>query len=231
MLAQRPERIAVSTRSQSMKTITIDSPHRRKHFDFFRQMNHPHFSVCAQLDLTPWFDETRRRGLRMTASLVYLLARAANEVPQFRQRIRGQQIVEHERVHPSFAVPTEGCDVFSFCEVPYQPRLRSFVARAEAQMEAMRTAPSFEDQAGRDDYLFMSAFPWVSFTAVTHPMSYHPHDCVPRITWGKIVAQAGRRMMPLSVQAHHALVDGVHMGRYFEAVEALVQGAAAVIVR
>jgi len=28
-------------------------------------------------------------------------------------------------------------------------------------------------------------------------------------------------MMPLSLQAHHALVDGVHVGRFFEAVEAI----------
>jgi chloramphenicol O-acetyltransferase len=26
--------------------------------------------------------------------------------------------------------------------------------------------------------------------------------------------------MPLSVQAHHALVDGLHMGRYFETMQA-----------
>jgi chloramphenicol O-acetyltransferase type A len=41
-------------------------------------------------------------------------------------------------------------------------------------------------------------------------------DSIPRFAWGKFFPENQRLLMPLSVQAHHALVDGVHMGFYFE---------------
>ncbi|MBT3222360.1 MAG: hypothetical protein HN348_25075 [Proteobacteria bacterium] len=53
-------------------------------------------------------------------------------------------------------------------------------------------------------------------TSVQHAMSYHPHDSVPRISWGKFVKEGSRTRMPLAVQVHYALVDGRHVGRFFQ---------------
>ena len=90
---------------------------------------------------------------------MYLIARVANEIPEFRWRIRDGKVFEHESVQPSFTVFTEVADVFSFCTVDYEEDAKSFIARAFEKSEKMRTAPSFEDEAGRDDFLFLSAIP------------------------------------------------------------------------
>jgi len=58
------------------------------------------------------------------------------------------------------------------------------------------------------------------FKTFTHPMQMHPGDSIPRFAWGKIYKQDQRLMMPLSVQGHHALMDGVHMGRFYEKIQA-----------
>ena len=65
----------------------------------------------------------------------------------------------------------------------------------------------------------MTCMPWVSFTSVQHPMNMHPTDSIPRFAWGKFFEENGRVKMPLGVQAHHALVDGVHVGRYFMRIQ------------
>lgn len=202
-----------------MKVLELAEPHRRKHFDFFRGMNHPHFSICARVEVGPWLDATRQRSVRLNTSLVYLLSRAANAIPELRQRIRGDRAVEHDVVHPSFAVSTDDYDVFSFCEVKLDRSLERFAAAVEHARQERARDPSMEDEPGRDDYLFLSPLPWVDFQSVTHPMQYHPHDSVPRIAWGKLVERDGCVEMALSLQAHHALVDGVHMGRFFERVQ------------
>jgi len=54
---------------------------------------------------------------------------------------------------------------------------------------------------------------------VMHPMHLHPADSVPRIAWGKFFEDGEFLKMPLGVQVHHALVDGVHMGRFYEKVQ------------
>lgn len=204
-----------------MKTIKLDNPHAQKHFDFFKNMNHPHFSICSPVKIGPWVEERKNSKDRLSSSLVYLLAKVANDLPCFRRRIRDGEIIEHDFIHPSFTVPTEGTDTFSFCETKFTHDFAEFMSRADLSMKKMLEDPCFEDEPGRDDYLFMSALPWLAFTSVTHAMQYHPVDSVPRITWGKIHKQEGELVMPLAVQVHHALMDGVHLADYFKKVEEL----------
>jgi chloramphenicol O-acetyltransferase type A len=44
-------------------------------------------------------------------------------------------------------------------------------------------------------------------------------DTVPRFAWGKFFKEGENLKMPLSVQAHHALMDGIHMGKYYKKVQ------------
>lgn len=205
-----------------MKTITFSNPHRKKHFDFFRAMDQPHFNLVANVDITAFVALIKAHQLPFTPHLVFLLSKAANDIRAFRWRIRGEEVVEHVSVQPSFTVPTEVSEVFSFCTVDYHPEARVFIERAISTIHRMKTEPDFEDEPGRDDYLFMSAIPWVSFTGLSHAMHYSPADSVPRISWGKYFEQGDKLMMPLAVQAHHATVDGRDMGHYFQLVEQLL---------
>jgi len=210
----------------TIRRVEFSSPHERKHFEFFRSMNHPHFGVCANVDIGHWLEMSRERGFKITPAIVHLVSRVANDIPQLRRRIREDQAIEHDVVHPTFSVPTDAADAFSFCHVDYTPDLAEFVRSATEAMEEMRIHPVFEDDPERDDYLFMSPLPWIAFTSVQHAMHYHPHDSVPRISWGKFFEAGGRTMMALSLHAHHALVDGVHAGRFFQGVEAAVSSGA-----
>ncbi len=79
----------------------------------------------------------------------------------------------------------------------------------------MKNNPTLKDPPGRDDLLYMTAIPWVSFTSFVHPMRLHPADYVPRFAWGKYFEEGKRLKMPLSVQGHHALLDGIHMGKFY----------------
>ena len=203
-----------------MKTITFTSPHRQQHFRFFNAMNHPHFNICANVDITDTLAILTSRNWSFTPAIVYLVARTANDIPEFRWRIRGETVVEHEQVHPSFSVWTEAADVFSFCTVDYDSVPGVFIPAA-TEMAAQRAKEPIFDDAGRDDLLFLSSIPWISFTAFQHAMPYHPGDSVPRITWGKYFEEHGRIKMPLSVQVHHAIVDGRHVGAYFQQFEKL----------
>ena len=206
-----------------MKFIEFDNPHRQKHFEFFRNMNHPHFSISANVDITSLLEQIKSKQLPFMPTIAWLVSKSANELPPFCQRIREDKVVEHETIHPSFAVDTEASDVFSFCEVRYVPSYTTFKEAAIIAIEGMKNNPSFEDEPGRDDYLFLSSIPWISFTGITHAMNYHPHDSVPRITWGKYFKQDIRMLLPLAVQVHHALVDGKYVGYFFRNFEKYCQ--------
>ena len=198
------------------KYIDLSNPHRKKHFDFFRRMDQPHFNICANVEIGNFLDFIKKGNYPFTPTMVYFIAKVANEIPAFRWRVRGDKILEHEAVHPSFTVNTEEADVFSFCTVDYYEEFPMFLQNTLKVMDEMLKNPSMEDEEHRDDYLFLSAIPWVSFTSFSHAMHYTPADSVPRITWGKYFEEGEKILMPLSVQAHHAVVDGRHTGKYFE---------------
>jgi chloramphenicol O-acetyltransferase type A len=97
-----------------------------------------------------------------------------------------------------------------------------FAARAEEEIAFVQEHPTLESDPELDDRLYMTAIPWVSFTSFMHPMHLQPADSVPRFAWGKFFEDGEFLRMPLEVQAHHALMDGVHMGQFYLKVQDLM---------
>lgn len=202
-----------------MHKIDLQTWPRHQHFNLFRGFDHPHFNMCANMDITKFYPHLKRNNLPFTVAVAYLLTKAANVVPEFRYRIRGEEVIEHETVHPSITILVDE-DRFSFCTFDYNEDFKTFATNAEAQIAKVKAEPTLEDEPGRDDLLFMSIIPWVSFTSFMHPIHLDPADSIPRFAWGKFFKEGNALKMPLSVQAHHALMDGVHMGRYYAQVQA-----------
>jgi chloramphenicol O-acetyltransferase type A len=204
-----------------MRYINMDTWPRREHFQLFGSYNHPHWGLCANVDVTAFHGFVKERGLNFTIAWVYVLTRVANSIPEFRQRIHGDQVVEFDIVHPAVTVLTEEDDLFSFCFFEYRDGFSEFAPRAVELMASARAHTTLGSKPN-DDWLYMSAIPWVSFTSFRHPMRLHPTDSVPRFAWGKYFEDGGRLKMPLDVQGHHALMDGLHVGRYYLRLQELL---------
>ena len=200
-----------------MRQIDLDNWPRRAHYEFFRGFDHPHFSMCANVDVTEFSTYVKSQAISFSVGFVYLMARAANAIPEFRHRLREDGVIEHDVVHPSYTLLVDQ-DLFSFCTVPYRAVFSEFAALAAERIASFKNNPTMENTGG-DDQLYMTALPWVSFTSFNHPMHYHPADSVPRLAWGKFFSQGGRQLMPLDVLGHHALMDGLHVGRYYTKVQ------------
>lgn len=207
-----------------MKQIDLTPWPRRKHFEVYNSFDYPHFNLCAKVDISILLDSVKQLGLSLHTVLVYVFSKAANDYPEFRWRIRGNQVIEHEVVHPSASIMTEG-DLFSFCTMKFHSDFSIFYRLAESTVAYTKENPTLEDEPGHDDLLFMTSIPWISFTGFVHPIHMHPVDSVPRISWGKYFGEDGKILMPLSVQAHHALMDGFHVGRYFKQAQMYLDSA------
>ncbi len=204
-----------------MRVIDLETWPRREHFKKFIGWDYPHFNLCANMELTDFLPAIKKSGVSVTIGIVYAISRAANSVAEFRCRIRGEQVVEHELVHPSFTVLAAD-DLFSFCMIDYCDDFGRFAELARVRIAESKRAPILTDEPGRDDLLFMTALPWVAFTSFMHPIHLSPADSFPRFAWGKIFQDEGGWKMPLSVQAHHSLMDGIHMARFYERLQGLL---------
>jgi chloramphenicol O-acetyltransferase type A len=196
-----------------MRYIDMETWSRREHFKFFNTFDHPHVSMCANVDLTAFYPVVKQRGHSLTVAIVYVVARASNAVPEFRYRIRAEKVIEHEIVNPGFTILVDK-DLFSFCIVDYAEDFLEFAANAAERIAYVKEHP-WVNNVPQDDMLYMTAIPWVSFTSFMHPMNLRPADSIPRFAWGKIFQEGELLKMPLDVQGHHALIDGVHIGKFY----------------
>ena len=76
--------------------------------------------------------------------------------------------------------------------------------------------------AGRDDFVFISALPWIAFTGIDHTASGRPGGAIPRISWGKFRTENSRILLPCNIQVNHLFVDGIHVGRCVNALESTI---------
>ena len=201
-----------------MRHIDLESWPRREHFEFFSAFDHPHAAICANVELTAFHRFVKASGDSINVAIVYAIARAANAIPEFRQRIRDGKVVEHDTVHPATTILVDE-ERFSFCQFEYESDYAAFAARAVERIAYVKEHLTLDDPPGRDDLLFLTAIPWVSFTAFMHPMHREHTDSFPRFAWGKFFEEGESLKMPLGVQAHHALADGLHMARFYEEVQ------------
>lgn len=194
---------------------------RKNHYEYFKNLDYPHFSLCANVDITEFYNFVKKNERSFFLSFLYVSSKAANDIKEFRYRIRDDKVIEHDSVSPSFTMMTSQ-DVFSFCTGEYVDNYSRFITSVTEKMDKVRNLVNIEDEPDRDDLLYITSIPWVSFTNITHPIQMNPVDSIPRISWGKYFTDREKISMPLSVQVHHGLMDGSHMGQYFTYIQEML---------
>ena len=201
----------------SYKELDMAAYKRRAHFDYFRSLAYPYAGVTVEVDISRLVPTLKAHGLPSFLSVLYCAVRAANSVPEFRQRIHGDSIVEYDYCEGSYTVVLPD-ETYCYCTPKTDLHFGEFLDYTrEAQRRAIEE-PSIEEQDEADSLLFISCIPWVSQTAVVQPVP-SPADSNPRITWGKYFERCGNVYLPVSVLCHHALVDGLHIGRFYAALD------------
>ncbi len=204
-----------------MRFIDLETWPRYNHFKLFNALASPHFSMCANVDLSVFCPAVKRCGISFSVAILYAITLAANAVPEFRYRIRKEKVVEHDQVHPSTTILSQN-DLFSFCTFDFNDNFSVFSSEATKAIADVKEHQTIDYETERDDLLFMTSIPWVSFTAFTHPIDLNPVDSIPRFAWGKYFEEGKLLKMPLNAQVHHALVDGIHVGRFYDHMQKIL---------
>lgn len=211
-----------------MAYLDLASWKRRQHFDLFRTYEQPFFGVCAPVDVSRLRALTREpRGPSFSLAAFWLSMRAANRQEAFRRRLRhdpeqGPRVWVHERIGGGSTVLRDD-ETFGFAYFPCSPSFAEFVAVAEPAMTAARRPGPLSPHAGDDDLIHYSVLPWISFTSFAHARRSDATDSIPKIVFGRYYRQGERWWMPVSVELHHALADGLHAGRFFETFSELLE--------
>ena len=199
---------------------------RRQHFEYFSSLQYPYVGVTNQVDVTALVRFCKERKYSFYLLFLHAAALAADSVPELRQRIRNGGIVEYSQC-PTSHIELLDNGTYCYCALYHHMGLEEYLFYAETARKQCRVHGSIEESADSESMYFISTLPWLHYTALIQPVA-GGEESNPRITWGKFEKDDhGRDQLPVTLLAHHGLVDGIHIARFYEALgkqlEELVQ--------
>lgn len=189
---------------------------RREHYLLYRALPQPFWGLTVDVDVTGLWDACARDGRSFFLASSYAALAALNEIEAFRLRLRPEGVWRHDTIgiSPTIMRPDE---TFGFSRMEYRASFAQFEADAQRVIDRVRQETTLIVDVD-DDVVYSSVLPWTRFTSFTNPIG-GPDDSVPRLVFGRAALEGAIRRMPVGVEVHHALVDGLDVARFVEGFE------------
>lgn len=203
------------------RELDIATWNRREHFEFFCKFEEPFFGTTIQFDCTKAYAKSKELGVSFFIYYLHKTLKAVNNIENFRYRIQDGKVFIYDKINISTTILRDD-KTFGFSEVEYDENLETFIENYNNEAARVKNLPGLITKEYSENLVHFSAVPWVNFTSISHSRSFTFPDSCPKFSFGKMTEENGKKTMPMSVHVHHGLVDGYHLGLYFEEFERLM---------
>lgn len=198
-----------------MKELDIQNWNRKQHFEFFKNFSDPYFSVTVDIDVTKAYKFAKRNQTSFFVVYLHACMKAINAVENFKYRIEGDKVIIHEIIHASATILRPN-KTFGFSFIHFSDDFEVFHQNFLLEKERVFTTNNLFPSINSQDCVYCSAMPWLNFSGHKEPVAGFELESVPKLAFGKFKKVDNILLMPVSVDVNHALVDGFHVGQFFE---------------
>jgi chloramphenicol O-acetyltransferase type A len=207
-----------------MKTaIDVATWIRKDHYEFFTKFEEPFFGITANIDCTIAYRHAKDHKQSFYLYYLYRALKAANTIENFRYRIADKKVYLYDVINASPTVNRPD-NTFGFSYMDYNEDEALFYEQAKQITEEVKHSKGLIPAVSGENVIHFSALPWIDFTSVSHARSFSFPDSSPKISFGMMTEENGKRKMPVSVHVHHALADGYHVGLFYNKFQELMNG-------
>lgn len=210
-----------------MRELDLDNWPRRETYAFYKDAESPMWGVTLQLDVTALRNLCKLQKTSYFLASMYLVAHTANHYEPMRLRIRGDKVIVHDRVHAGSTVLRQD-DSFGFVYFEQHEPFTAFLQNGEQAMAHFHANRGMGGDS-RDDMLHCTVLPLLDFTSFQHADGRFVNQSIPKLTFGKLKQTDHRWTQPFGIHVHHALMDGLHVSRYVEKLQANINNAQALL--
>ena len=201
--------------------IDLKTWNRTAHFEFFSKFEEPFFGITTPIDCTIAYQKSKTLQVPFFVYYLHKTLVAVNKIENFRLRIEGDNVVLYDEIDTSATIMRED-KTFGFSFIKFHEDLHEFNKTAQIEIQRIQNTPGILTREYPENIIHFSAVPWINFTGLTHSRSFSAPDSCPKISFGKLMDENGKKTMALSVTAHHGLLDGYHMGLFVEELQNLL---------
>lgn len=195
------------------KIIELNTYKRLDHFNHFRSYSYQSVGVTVDVDVTSLIEFCKKNSYSFYLLFIHCVALAADEVPELRQRIIDNQIVEYDEC-PTSHIELLNDSTYCYCTLHHHMPLNEYIEIANKTRQLATCKASIIEDDEKDSFYFITCLPWFKYSQFIQPTG---EETNPMICWGKYELDfKNRYMLPVTIQANHALVDGIHLGMFYE---------------
>lgn len=198
--------------------VDLNTWNRKEHFEFFSQFEEPFFGITTELNCTAAYDVCKSKQISFFLYYLYQALASAQEIDNFRYRIVDDKVYLFDQINASPTIMRPD-GTFGFSYMDYSEDFDTFYEAAVKVRSTVQAGSGLIPAISGENVIHFSTLPWIRFTSVSHARSFSFPDSAPKVTFGKLTVQGDQRLIPVAVHAHHGLVDGYHIGLYFEALQ------------
>ncbi len=199
-----------------MKEFDVKSWNRKTQYDFFKSYDDPFFNLTTQLDVTNLYNYCKKNDLSFFLVSLYIALESANEILEFRLRIINNKVFEFESMDIGSTVLNDD-NSFSFCFFKREKSIYEFVKQGTKALKKHKENNNFDSNKEVQNLIYCSFIPWVSFTSFKHARNLERESSgIPKFVFGKYFEENNIKKMSFSIEVHHALMDGFHVGKFLE---------------
>jgi len=195
--------------------IDINTWERADHFNLFKNFALPQIGITTELDITNFRRKTKENAWSFSFAFIHLVAKCANEIKNFRYRFYHGDAVHYNKINTTFTYMNHDTNLFKIVSVETTDNINNYINKA---IETAKNQDEYLTTLPNNTYLF-SALPWLTYTHLSSTCSGNKEDATPKFHWGKYFERDGKLFMPFSIHAHHAFVDGLHIGKLVQRIQ------------
>jgi len=177
----------------------------------------PWFNLTAEVEVGPTRRWCAAQDASFTFAAWYAVLVAANGVEAFRLRLRDGGVWRHDTVRIGVTVMRPD-RTFTYAHLDHAETLAAFASGAAAETRRRIETPGLQPEEGGDDLLHGTVIPWVRFTGIKHARK-DTTGSIPKISLGRATPVGDAVKLPVNVELHHALGDGVDVGAFLERLQ------------
>ena len=201
--------------------LDLNTWNRKEHFLFFKQMEEPFFGVTVPIDCTIAYTKAKAMGMSFFTYYLHKTLIAVNNIKAFRYRIIDDNVFIFDQIDASATILRED-KTFGFSLMEYSEDIDKFAEITKNEIARIQNTTGLITRDFSENLIHFSAVPWVNFTSYSHARSFTFPDSCPKISFGKMMEENGKKTMQMSVHVHHGLVDGYDVGLFISAFEELM---------
>jgi len=193
--------------------LPLDTWNRKEHFQFFKQMEEPFFGITISIDCTKAYAKAKELNVSFFTYYLHKTLLAVNTIEPFRYRIIDDEVYIFDTIDASATILRED-KTFGFSLMEYAESLTDFAEITKKEIARIQVTPGLITRDFAINLIHFSALPWINFTSYSHARSFTFPDSCPKISFGKMMEENGKKTMAMAVHVHHALLDGYHIGEF-----------------